>query len=1063
MTVATAPRPPASQNAMEALILSGFSHILGLEPGESISASDSLMDMGADSLALMKCIDFLEDRFGVSVGVTQVYQEFATVGELIAFVRLQQADAVQPSSPPAMPVPPIGLQVSTIAPALDVSGDWIQSLMTSHVALMDRQLRILERLGAKPLEARAAGACAAALSQAGGSSEHVEFHATLEPAQEAAPDRFNVFASRARSTVRLSDGQAAYLSRFIDAFSLKHRTSKENTQSARKVLADNRASAGFRPHTKELLFPILAERAEGAHLWDVDGNRFVDITMGFGVHLFGHNPDFIRDRLMSQVQVGFPIGPQSPLSGRVASLVCEMTGHERVVFCNSGTEATMTAARIARAKTGRKKIVIFRESYHGTFDGFLARPSSEAGESSASQPVGAGVVPGSIEETVVMEYGDDASLERIEAMAGELAAVIVEPVQSRRPWLQPKVFLSRLRDITRAAGVIFIWDEVITGFRVACGGAQEIFGIRADLATYGKIVGGGMPIGIVAGEARLLDVIDGGFWRYGDDSAPQVEQIFFAGTFSKHPLAMAASVAALERIQQAGGALYESLNRRTEKLAQASNAIFEEAGVAIKVECFGSLFRYVSRKNIDLFFTHLMMEGIYIWEGRNCFLSTAHSDADLDFILEATRNAIRKLQDSGFLEHRVQAPRAGVTAWQQRFCELWNPQASLALNIGGGIFIRGLVHPSEVKALELAVTRVIGSCSDLFVGYESLANAWVPSLPRLPVVMKRELERDGHASLDEAIQKEVDAAMGLPFAHSDTMQCRPGILTVAGHGTLLTIVVNHAVCDGHSLHLLIEDIMSVYAAQVEDAAYVALAPNTALAAEKVYRLSAQRVADRAYWADRLAPLKSMVRLARPSDEGCGHARCELDAASVARIARNQKISRFAVILSAFHEALNDTPAISDLGLVGVPFGNRSMLGEERSVAQVANLLPLIVSRTSEPAFAQCAAVARALREMAEHSAYPVMQDRELSLRMPIAVSINLEPSNYESGEGNPSAQIFVGTRVAIEFPVEINITLHGGVYKVACDYQAQLVDGASVASLTSRFESLIVTWSQHAA
>ncbi|SDH56393.1 aminotransferase class III-fold pyridoxal phosphate-dependent enzyme [Variovorax sp. OV700] len=1061
MTVAAAPRPSVSQNAMDELILREFSDILGLEPGESIGASDSLMDMGADSLALMKCIDFLEDRFGVSVSVAQVYQEFATVGELMTFVRTQQAGALESLPPPAATVAPVGHPVPAIVPAPDMSGDWIQSLMTSHVALMDRQLQILERLGSKRLEARPVNIPAAVSTPEKRSNGKVEVHAKLKPAEEAAPDRFNVFEGRARSTMNLGDGQAAYLSSFIDAFSLKHRTSKERTQDARKVLADNRASAGFRPHTKELLFPILAERAEGAHLWDVDGNRFVDITMGFGVHLFGHNPDFIRDRLTAQVKVGFPIGPQSPLSGRVATLLGEMTGHERVVFCNSGTEATMTAVRIARATTGRRKIAIFRESYHGTFDGFLARSSSLAGDSTASQPVSAGVVPGSIEETVVLEYGDDASLEKIQAMVGELAAVVVEPVQSRRPWLQPKAFLARLRDITRAAGVIFIWDEVITGFRVARGGAQEIFGIRADLATYGKIVGGGMPIGLVAGDARLLDVIDGGFWRYGDNSAPQVEQIFFAGTFSKHPLAMAASVAALERIQEAGSALYEPLNRRTEKLAQASNALFEEEGVAIKVECFGSLFRYVSRKNIDLFFTHLMMEGVYIWEGRNCFLSTAHSDADLDFILEATRNAIRKLQDSGFLERRVPTPHVGATIWQQRFCELWNPETSLALNIGGGVFIRGLVHPSEVKALGLAVAKVVGSCADLFVGYERSMNTWVPSLTS-PTVVERELARDEHESLETAIQKEVDVAMGIPFSHSDAMQCRLGILTTHGHGTLLTIVVNHAVCDGYSLSLLIEDIMSVYVAEGGGAAYVGLAPNTALAKEKAYNVSQQRLIDQGYWSDRLAPLKPVDQLARPSDVSCGHLRCELDASSVARIAKSQKISRFAVILSAFQEALNDTPAISKLGLVGVPVANRSVLSAERSVAQVTNLLPLIVPRTSEPAFARCAAVARALREMTEHSAYPVMHDPALSRQMPIALSVNLEPSNYDFGEGNPSAKVYVGTRTAIEFPVEINIRLHGGVYRVNCDYQEQLVDGVSVSSLTSRFESFIITWSQHA-
>lgn len=422
--------------------------------------------------------------------------------------------------------------------------------------------------------------------------------------------------------------------------------SKQRSQAYRQFLADSRLVAGFRPSIKEMLYPIIGERAQGGKFWDVDGNEYVDIAMGFGVLLFGHNPPFITEALEQQIKQGIQIGPQSNLAGEVAQLICELTGMERVTFCNSGTEAVMTALRLARTATCRSKIALFANSYHGHFDGVLATASNDQIN---AVPIVPGVSPQTVKDVLVLDYDNPKSLDILQAHAHELAAVLVEPVQSRRPDLQPKEFLQQLRQLTQATGTALIFDEVLTGFRIHPGGAQAWFNIAADIAIYGKIVGGGMPIGIVAGKTAYMNAIDGGLWNYGDASYPQTEKTFFAGTFNKNHITMASAKAVLEYLQKQGYSLVQQLNERTSQLTETLNIYFQTENLPIRIVNFGSLFRFSFSGNLDLLFYHLLEKGIYIWEGRNCFLSTAHTDADIDYLIQAVKNSIEELREGGFL------------------------------------------------------------------------------------------------------------------------------------------------------------------------------------------------------------------------------------------------------------------------------------------------------------------------------------------------------------------------------------------------------------------------------
>ncbi|MFE4108015.1 aspartate aminotransferase family protein [Almyronema epifaneia] len=449
------------------------------------------------------------------------------------------------------------------------------------------------------------------------------------------------------------------LAAFIQRYTTRTQTSKQLAQTYRPVFADPRNSLGFFPPLKELCYPIVGQRSAGARLWDVDGNEYIDLMMSFGVNLLGHNPPFITAALQAQLEKGIQLGPQAELAGEVAALISELTGHERVAFSNTGTEAVMTAVRVARAATKRPKIAVFAGSYHGHFDSALVKASRQGG--SAAAAIAAGIVPSLVADVLVLEYDSPLALEMIEAHQQELAAVLVEPIQSSRLELQPRQFLHQLRQVTAAAGIALIFDEMVTGFRLHLGGAQAWFGVEADLATYGKIVGGGLPIGILAGKAAYLDMLDGGQWQYGDASAPQVETTFFAGTYCKHPLAMVAAKAMLNYLKQQGPALQAQLNQRTTQFVQQLNTDLTAAGVPIRMVSGGSLFGLPGGRSggdradsspaalgLNLLTYHLRDRGILL-RGNSGFLSTAHTDADLAAILAAIKDSLDELRNSGFL------------------------------------------------------------------------------------------------------------------------------------------------------------------------------------------------------------------------------------------------------------------------------------------------------------------------------------------------------------------------------------------------------------------------------
>jgi acyl transferase domain-containing protein/glutamate-1-semialdehyde aminotransferase/enoyl-CoA hydratase/carnithine racemase/acyl carrier protein len=433
--------------------------------------------------------------------------------------------------------------------------------------------------------------------------------------------------------------QKQFIDDFVRRYEARTPSSKRAAIRHRRYLADPRTPIYFNPLLKEAHYPITYEKDGGAYVYDIDGNRYIDIASDYGVNLFGHRPPFLSEALKQQLDRGDALSGRYAELGEAAELFCRITGHDRVLFCQSGTESVMSALRLARAYTGKSKVVTFAGSYHGHYDGFLNTRTP-------------GVVDSAVSDTVVLDYGETESLDTIVACSSELAAVLVEPVQSSRIDLQPREFLRALRRIATEQKVVLIFDEMISGFRVHPQGCQGYWGIVADLATYGKILGGGLTAGAVGGRSDIMKWADGGGWQYGDLSKP-TPITYVAGTHTQNPLKMAATLAVLREVEKRSPELQRDLNGKVERLCREINDYAEARRMPLYVPHFGSQFRFkflgdqLTLTQV-LFLNLLNFHGVRYNLHGNCFLTTAHSERDVRQIVDAVKQSLGTLFDQGF-------------------------------------------------------------------------------------------------------------------------------------------------------------------------------------------------------------------------------------------------------------------------------------------------------------------------------------------------------------------------------------------------------------------------------
>ena len=657
----------------------------------------TFFEMGLDSLVLTQTATALKKEMEIEVTFRQLLEEVTTVDLLAAWldenlpadkfaaaapapvapVAASAPVAAAPAPAVAAPAPTVAVQATpqpqlpaammpaqpASAPA--IAGDAAQAIVQEQLRLMAAQLEMLSNSsnGAVVQPATSTPAVAtpavatpavAACSPAPCTPQPEVKPTESKPAKAAqADDGEPVKKAKRFSTVKLnenelSDEQQAFLDEVIRMNCAMMPNSKAYAQKHRKYMADPRTVSGFRPNMKEMTHPIVIERSAGTQLWDIDGNEYTDFTCGFGSNLLGHSHEITVKAISEQVQKDYAIGPQSPLAGEVAELFCELTGNERMAFSNTGSEAVLGCTRLARNATGRDLIVMFNGDYHGILDEVIARGSKKL----KSFPAATGIPADHVGNTLILDYGTEESLQIIRERMDEIAGILVEPVQSRMPEFQPREFMQKLRELTKNEPTALIFDEVITGLRIGLGGAQEHFGVRADLASYGKVVGGGMPIGVVAGKAEYMGGLDGGFWQYGDDSRPEAGMTYFAGTFVRHPLTLAASKAIMLHLKEGGQPMYDRLNELAQYLADEMNKVFKELDAPLSLGHFGSLFKIQFEQELvysELFFAGLRRRGMHIWDHRPCLLTLAHEHAHVDELVKATFDTVVECQRYGFM------------------------------------------------------------------------------------------------------------------------------------------------------------------------------------------------------------------------------------------------------------------------------------------------------------------------------------------------------------------------------------------------------------------------------
>ena len=639
---------------------------------DDVDASANFIELGLDSLSLTQVALQLQKTFALKITFRELMESCSSFERLAMHIdRLLPPDvaATTVSAPPAASVPTMTTTTIPTSGIPQVSGGLVQDVIQQQMLIMQQQLALLAATSAAsaapmpvstmPISAAAtmpaatvapavtASVNAATAPETPSQDEEVALAHTTYDVKKA----FGAIARIHSTSTELTARQRVRLDAFMRRYIERTRRSKEYTQEHRPHLADPRVVNGFRPLLKEMIYQIVVDRSKGSKVWDIDGNEYVDALNGFGMNLFGWQPDFVVDAIRKQIDEGYEIGPQHPLAGIVAKQICELTGFDRAALCNTGSEAVMGTVRVARTVTGRDTLVIFTGSYHGIFDEVIVRGTKKL----RSVPAAPGILRNTAENVLVLDYGTPESLAIIRERASTIAAVLVEPVQSRRPDFQPREFLEELRAITSDAGALLIFDEVVTGFRSHPRGAQAMLGIDADLASYGKVVGGGFPIGVIAGKRRYMDALDGGGWQYGDVSIPTVGVTYFAGTFVRHPLALAAAHAVLDHLKSAGPSLQEQLNTRTTGLIDELNAFCTGVGAPIKLTHFSSVWKvnFVEEHPLqDLLFAMMRSRGIHVLDNFPCFFTTAHSEADFVAIAKAFKESVLELQEAEFLPRR---------------------------------------------------------------------------------------------------------------------------------------------------------------------------------------------------------------------------------------------------------------------------------------------------------------------------------------------------------------------------------------------------------------------------
>ncbi|MFT9818492.1 amino acid adenylation domain-containing protein [Lysinibacillus sp. NPDC056185] len=904
---------------------------------EEINREDNLFSLGFDSLLLLNFKKHIDNKYKLNISINEFLLNLNTVGLIAEYIEKHLPKSEM-------------FKQSTVKQQSNIScenTDYENAENVNYLNNMENRIK--------------------------------DIHAQLENLMDISRKGFSAKpASNSRSVFpkinnnsmifeedSLNNMQKKFVDDFILKYNTKTKSSKNHAEKYNTVFSDWINSLNFRMTLKKLLYPIISKRSQGTRFWDIDGNEYIDLAIGYGVHYFGHNPPFITDAIKAQLEKGFELGPQSDLAGKVAKLIKDLTGVERVAFCNTGSEAVMVALRIARACKRKEKIVKFSGSYHGTFDGILTDTDEEG-----PYPTSLGSTYGNIKDTVSLLYGSKESLEYIKENKNDIAAVLVEPVQSRRPGFQPKEFLKELRVLTEELGIILIFDEMLNGFRIQTGGAQAYFGIEADIVTYGKIVGGGLPIGVVAGKQVYLDSIDGGSWSFGDNSIPDKETVTFAGTFCKNPLSMAAAYAVLSLLKEKGNDLQMEVNEKTRVFVEEVNEFFGRERVPMRISYFGSQFKFESYGKydsslfpieMDLFFYLLNYKGIYTWERRTCCFNTEISYKDIEIIISKIKESIYELRESGFEfseetklkkvknifpNHKV----IPMTLNQKRLFSTILINENDPYNIIGTLEIKGRIN---IKKLETVFQMIIARHESLRTKLYIEEDLFVQEVIEEIDFKINEVEKQESQSLDDLIKENISK-----FDLSKGPLFKVTLIKASQEKEILLIDLHHTIADGRSLDILGQELIKLYSGENLEPIYNQYSDYVLW--EEEFLNSEEIKENETYWLKKLSGEREKLNL--PFDHN--HYSINQFAGNTVKMpiesdlvfdlkqfAKKTESSLFMVLAAAFKVLLYKLSKTKDI-IIGTPVTNRGNSKFDNNIGMFTNTIILRNQISNEMKFTE---------------------------------------------------------------------------------------------------------------
>lgn len=1000
-----------------------LAHLMEARP-ESLDRHASFVDLGADSLLLGRLALEITDRCGAEVSIGELFDELNTIERL--------------------------------AEHLDSSDLWVRAHSPRQQAIT------------KPLPEPAVPA----MHRMAVAIDHRRSVASADAlGGRTPPDRGMTVA------------QQQHVNRLIERYQIKTKGSAHRFRQGGEVRVDTRLARIRRPEIEAALYPIVGSRAKGAQIWDVDGNSYIDLTMGIGSLLCGHSPDFIQDALAEQSAKGIQNGPLAELADDTAQLLRTLTGKERVLFGLSGTSSVMNALRIARALTGRDRIAIFRGAYHGQSDQTLAIPDI-ASRAGVVVPAGAGVPVAAVADTLVLPYGADSAFDAIKADAADLAAVLVEPVQSRNPAVQPVEFLTQLRELTAKLGIPLIFDEIITGLRSHPNGVQGLFGIEADLTIYGKSLGGGMPVSAVAGKALLLDRVD---------RQPEFPNIPVGTTFDMHPLCLASAHAMLSHLVVEGPRFQHELSDRTERLCQALTCACQSVGAPISLARFGSMFRFAWKGNssyafsplpLDIFYLGLLDRGLYLWEGRTCFLSTAHSVNDEAEIIAAVTDTLAEMEQAGFFaDASSEQPREAIQAMDESRTDLTTGQLWLVNHqrqagadaapwcVTERFTLEGaldLVNLREAVRLTVVRHEALRCLVDEHGKYLRVQQWLEPDLQISDLTQNCE---DRKAAADYIARQCVTR----PFQLDRNSPLRMRVMRLDEQQWDVVLCCHHVLSDSISLGIIRDDIAGYYsrlagAASVEDLLPASAAPKQDVLL--AYR-NAQKFAPRN--DDTLATLREelsgLPRLVGSGSDGQSAQRSgqrlsrRLDRIAhrtLSDAARSHGMTPYMLLFAAFGLQLHCVTS-HKLFCCGVPRAARPTRDLEQVVGYCADIVPVIVECDPAETLQRFMDHTKAALISAQRLPFGCMEAMllaesapERANALPFDAIFNLDPPVVPARFVGLMAKQYSAPSAFALTAYRLDITHVDGEIWLDVDYQPALIPAESIESWVGVFEAILL-------